>query len=119
MPASSAHIAEAQKFETVLATLQGTQHYGWVLVLWFYIVLHYVEAVLQAKMPRRRNHEIRRQDMLRIPETTAILPDYKTLENLSREARYECTPFIPSDLTVYEPVYLNVRTTMRRALGLP
>ena len=119
MQSSAAHIAEAQKFESVLADLETTTHYGWVLVLRFYVVLHYVEAFLQTKLQRRRDHEARRFDMSRVPETAAILADYRILEKLSREARYECTPFRPKDLADYGPVYLNVRTAMRGALGLP
>ena len=83
MQSSAAHIAEAQKFESVLADLEATTHYGWVLVQRFYVVLN------------------------------------RILEKLSREARYECTPFRPKDLADYGPVYLNVRTAMRGALGLP
>ena len=119
MPSSATHIAEAQKFEAVLAELEAAAHYGWVMVLRFYVALHYVEAVLQPKIPRRRNHETRRYDMARVAETAAIIADYRILETLSREARYECTPFTPRDLTHYEPVYLKVRTAMRSALGLP
>ena len=48
MQSSAAHIAEAQKFESVLADLEATTHYGWVLVLRFYVVLHYVEAMRSA-----------------------------------------------------------------------
>ena len=119
MPSSATHIAEAQKFEAVLAELEATAHYGWGMVLRFYVALHYVEAVLQTKIPRRRNHETRRYDMARVAETAAIIADYRILETLSREARYECTPFTPKDLTHYEPVYVKVRTAMRSALGLP
>lgn len=119
MPSSEAHLAQAQQFEATLASLQGTTHFGWILVLRFYVTLHYVEAVLQKKgSRRRRTHETRRDDMWRVPETAAVLSEYKVLEDVSREARYDCTPFTPKDLADYEPVYQTVRDAMRRALGL-
>ena len=63
---------QAEQFETTLAALETTTHFGWVLVLRFYVALHYVEAVLQKKRSaRRRSHESRRDDMWRVPESAA------------------------------------------------
>jgi hypothetical protein len=113
------HVVQAERFEAFLRILPAGHPYReWVVVVWFYIALHYVEAFLVIHRRARRDHTTRRDEMRAHQETKAILTDYHQLEKASQEARYEGTPFTNLDLTALEPKYIAVRKAMRSALGL-
>lgn len=119
MLSSAEHLSQVDRFTRFLGGLSPDQPYReWVIVLWFYISLHYVEAFLTTTSTRRRTHETRREEMRRYPETRAILPEYLQLYKLSREARYDGTPFTQADLDTYRSLYLNVVAAMRKALRM-
>lgn len=117
---SAGHLQQAERFESFLKTLPSdTPYREWVIVLWFYIALHYVEAFLMTIAPRSRTHDTRRIEMVKPPQTNAILIPYHQLYKASREARYDGTPFIAADLARYEPMFRAVKQAMRQALALP
>jgi hypothetical protein len=116
---SGDHLSQAGRFTSFLSSLSPEQPYKeWLLVLWFYIALHYVEAFLVTVRPRLRTHESRREDMRQFPETRAILNEYQQLYKLSKEARYDGTPFTQADIDRFRPLYLKVVAHMKATLGI-
>ncbi|MBI2218868.1 MAG: hypothetical protein HYU51_16405 [Candidatus Rokubacteria bacterium] len=83
----------------------------------FYSALHYVEAFLVTKSTAYRDHLLRAPEMRRHPETRAIFTQYETLKKAAHEARYEGTPFQPSDVGRFEGCHNIVRDAMVRAVA--
>lgn len=82
----------------------------------FYSALHYVEAFLVTKSALYRDHLLRDQEMRRHDETRAIYDQYDILRKAAQEARYEATPFQPSDVARFEACHRSVRDAMLKAL---
>lgn len=116
---SADHLAQADRFTRFVESLPPEQPYKeWVLVLWFYIALHYVEAFLVTKSSLPRTHESRRIELRKHSETRAVQADYHELYKVSREARYDGTPFRQADLDRYRPMYHRVVAEMKNALRI-
>ena len=122
MLSSADHVHQAERVESLLKIVraQAPQYKEWIIVLWFYVCLHYVDAFLSTKTSDSSGgHTGRMYRMTRYPETQAIESAYHRLYKLSREARYDGTPFTDNDLAQIEPLYNKVRQAMRTALQLP
>jgi len=116
---SFAHLQQAERIEAFLKVLPpGHPYREWVVIAWFYSALHYVEAFLVTKSAAYRDHDLRRSEMRRHAETTRVVVAYHQLHKAAKEARYDGTPFTQKDLDELEPMFLQVKSTMRQALGL-
>ena len=121
MPDAPWHLAKAARFETFLDAASPTevQHPEWIVIAQFYTVLHYIDAFYATRGQLHiGNHGRRRQLLRTFAETNAVEDAYRLLEKASQEARYEGEPFDSTDLERSKRLYIDVRTPLRRALGL-
>ncbi len=109
------HVAAAQRFEQFLAVVPP-QYAEWKIIVLFYSALHYVEAFLVTRSAAYRDHTIRDQAMEKETETRAIRATYNRLKKAAHEARYEGTPFRPTDVAEFERLHQMVK---RAILVLP
>ncbi len=121
MPRRDEHLRQADRFEAFLRQISvPTQPYKeWVVIVWFHIALHYVDAFFATKgFPQVEGHSDRWTKLARYPETQAIYESYERLYKEAKEARYEGGEYTPIDLQSIERLYNQVRSAMRAALGL-
>lgn len=95
------HLAKAQENlrfrESLDLSLDGAA--GWSVTILFYAALHYVEAYFLARRGFGcKNHFSRASEIQSDPRIRLIFPEYRDLENLSREARYDVSKFNDGDL---------------------
>ena len=98
MPRLEDHLGAAQ-INRELAFDLTTQPRGisWAPVVGFYAALHLVDAFLASGGIHPATHVIRRAVMRESRELQILLEDYRTLEALSRESRYELRRFSETD----------------------
>lgn len=118
---SAGHVVQAERIEAFLKTISSNPYQEWAVTGYYYASLHYIDAFL---VKQRRKTWGRHDDRLRVmdgyQETQAISTTYETLEKLSREARYNGTPFTAADVTKnVAPLFQKIRAAMRGGLSLP
>ena len=122
MPDRETHLVQAQRFEAFLRQIdRPDQTYKeWIVIVWFHIALHYVDAVLAEKKHWHQieSHADRTAKMHNCEETRAIYETYHQLYVEVKEARYQGTAFSSADLAAVKPHYEGVRAAMRKALRL-
>lgn len=123
MPGKDEHLRIAGRFEAFLKQVDTPQqtYTEWIVVLWFHISLHYVDAVLSAKHGWHavEGHTGRTPKMTNCSDTRPIRDDYQELYKEAKQARYEGTGFTQADLAQIRPLFVRVRSAMRAALNLP
>jgi hypothetical protein len=122
MPGRESHLSQAGRFEGFLAQINTpSQHYReWVVIVWFHIALHYVDAVLADKgHVQIEGHSDRFAKMASHGETRAVLTAFERLYKDSKEARYQGGEYTPLDLDGIKRRYEQIRNAMRQALRLP
>ena len=94
MPIVQEHIAKAKHNEEFIVDVPKLSHpfLDWTVVGVFYAALHYVDACLAKRDIHPTSHVLRSGYVARIGEIKAIYPDYRSLEDVSRDARYTDTP---------------------------
>ncbi len=85
------HIANAKHNRSAVDVLSGhgLQYADWVIVLYYYEVIHLVEAALDARGTHSNNHLDRKQNLEAAFGRNWRL-EYERLEIATRELRYEC-----------------------------
>jgi len=98
MPSRSEHLQAAHN-NRILAEqlLLSPDGLPWAPVLGFYSALHMLDAYLAILDMHPTSHVSRRTMVQRNPMLQLILVDYRELEKLSREARYDLRPFTPEE----------------------
>ena len=94
MPQLGEHLRAAQanqELASVLTSLPGG--ISWSPVVSFYAALHLVDAYLATLGVHPVSHVARRAVIRRTESLEPVLDDYRTLEALSREARYDLRQF--------------------------
>ena len=101
MPSLQDHIAKASHNETFITQLGQlpTQFPDWAMIATFYAALHYVDAVLSLRNLHPPTHHQRSSYVARMRPLRSIYPDYRTLEDTSRDARYTNNPVSPTSVT--------------------
>jgi CHAD domain-containing protein len=121
MPGKDQHLTQISRLESFLKQLDSPEqpYKEWVVIVWFHIAIHYVDAFLAADRDWKQidGHSDRTAKMGSCPATRAIIEDYHRLYKEAKQARYECTEFTKYDLDAVRPLYESVRNAMRRALG--
>lgn len=75
----------------------------WIVTARFYSLLHYVEKRLQDYGYSSRSHGGRKENILECPYIdNKVRRLYRRLEDVSRDARYECIPTSDEDVTKSE-----------------
>jgi uncharacterized protein (UPF0332 family) len=98
LPLKSEHISKAERNEKIAQTLATTMYWDWVVTILFYAALHYVDAILAVSGTHPENHT-RRNDFMWTNDTLKkIRSEYRTLETLSRNARYRVIAIDSDDL---------------------
>ena len=94
MPSIQEHVAKAKHNEQFLEQLPkiSTQFPDWLVVGAFYTALHYVDACLALRSLHPPTHHLRSGYVARIRDLRTIYPEYRTLEDTSRDARYTHNP---------------------------
>jgi hypothetical protein len=119
MPGRDEHLRQAERFEAFLKQITPLPHKEWIVIVSFHIALHYVDAFLATKGHAQIDgHSDRWTKIARYPETRAIEDDYRRLYKEAKEARYDGGEFTPKDLESVEKLYRNVRSFLRKELGL-
>jgi hypothetical protein len=113
-------LALADRFESFLKTISDSSPYKeWIVVVWFYIALHYVDAVLAENGYRRiEGHSNRLATLANVTATREVRADFLQLYEESKEARYYGTQYTHADLANVRPLYALIRERMRAALGV-
>ena len=122
MPGSDEHLRQAERFEGFLRQISTpTQPYKeWIVIVTFHIALHYVDAFLATRGHAQiEGHSDRWAKMGRYNETRLSIEPFGRLYKDAKEARYQGGEYAPADLAEIERLYLQVRRSMRQALGLP
>jgi hypothetical protein len=115
------HLRQVERFEAFLKQINTpTQtHREWVVIVWFHISLHYIDAFLaQNGWDAVEGHSGRWSKMPSFAETRALSQDFHRLYKDAKEARYEGGEYTPLDMAPIEKRYLAIRTAMRKALSL-
>ncbi len=122
MPDRAAHLLQAERNEAFLTRINTPDmpYREWVVTVWFYICVQYVDAFLTEKGHRQvADHPDRFAKMQLHQETRSIFEDYEMLYKDRKEARYQTTQYTSADLQSIEQLYLKIRRHLRQALGLP
>lgn len=80
-----------------LAYLNPPFH-DWRIIILYYAAMHYVDAYLATRNVHPDSHADRKREMREVRELDPIYDIYRTIENSSRDARYEAVPFTPQDV---------------------
>jgi hypothetical protein len=116
---SPGHRNQAERIESFLRAIESaaSPYQEWRVVLCYYAALHYIDAFLTTHEPKTWDrHDDRLRQMERFPESRAIKTVYHQLQKLSREARYDGTPFTVRDVDQnVRPLFDAVRAAMRPA----
>lgn len=106
------HLTKAQEILALRNTLDLSKPgaIGWSITMLFYAALHYIEAYLVATKGIGCKHHFSRATEIQIdPRIKSLYREYSMLETLSREARYDVSPFDVGDLRYAESCFENVR----------
>lgn len=68
----------------------------WAITVLFYSAVHYVDAYLSSRTKRQPDHVGREQEIQRDVFLSSMWREYRELERMSRDARYELAPFTES-----------------------
>ena len=120
MPGRDEHLRIVGRFEAFLQQINTpTQPYReWVVIVWFHVALHYVDAFLATKGHEEiEGHSGRWAKLPNYDETRPLAETFHRLYKEAKEARYEGADFAPPDLAAVERLYVKVRGAMRTALG--
>ena len=121
MPGREEHLLSAGRFEAFVAQIDtpAQPYREWVVIVWFHIALHYVDAFLAEQGHAQiAGHSDRWARMSAQVETREITPPFERLYKEAKEARYEGGQYTPLELDAVRPLYELVRGRMRAALGL-
>ncbi len=94
MPSTEAHLAQADHNKQFLAEFPSADKYrDWFVTVCFYTALHFVDAALANIGEDPQNHEHRHAILNRFrgqPHYARLRPHYRRIEDISRQARYQC-----------------------------
>ncbi|HET9406793.1 MAG TPA: HEPN domain-containing protein [Candidatus Sulfotelmatobacter sp.] len=116
MPNKPEHIAKAESNQKLADTLSRGAYLDWAVTLLFYSALHYVDAILAVSGVNPETHTERGDAMGNNDTLKRIRPEYRTLETLSRNARYREMKIDPDDLQKarenFDPLCAHLRSRM-------
>lgn len=123
MPTRGDHLNQAAHNLSFYGSIHRATYADWAVTVLFYTSLHYVDAFL-ANLPTPQHpggHPARRKYFANLPELAPIWGDYRTLEDASRNARYEPpSKFSLAYVEQLEQVHLKrIADELRRYLPVP
>ena len=90
MPDRAEHLHQAGRFEGFAASINTPEqpYREWVVIVWFHIALHYVDAFLADEAhPQIAGHSDRWAKMGNYPETRVMVEPFERLYKEAKEAR--------------------------------
>lgn len=93
MPSPPAHIAQAVKNEELARELEDNyqEYRDWIVTLLFYCGVHFIKCRLAELNETTSTHRKRKQKIRNVSGIdSGLYSYYRSLEDLSRKARYEC-----------------------------
>ncbi len=119
MPGRDEHLRVAGRFESFAKSIQNQPYNEWLVIVWFHIALHYVDAVLATKGHRQvAGHSDRWAKCELYPELQPIASEFHQLYKDAKEARYDAGEYTLRDLEPIQRRYERIRATLRGLLGL-
>ena len=103
MPQRHEHLKRArenEKLAQALKKLKSSSGVDWAITVLFYSALHYVDAFLAGKNCHPLTHEDRNDEIEANGSLAGIFNDYRRLEDLSREARYNIAEYPPEKFDI-------------------
>lgn len=100
MPTREQHEQQARDNVSLCRLLEDAgQHLDWAITALFYAALHYVDAYL---LPDAASNHVKRVRLIQQrPELDQVFEDYRKLQDLSRDTRYECLDPTPAEVEHY------------------
>jgi uncharacterized protein (UPF0332 family) len=94
------NICKKQQKPAVRAAIDLSVHgaHGWYITVTFYAALHHIQAYLVNRGNSRNTHHSRASAIQKDPLIKNLYSEYRNLEDLSREARYDATSFKNGDV---------------------
>ena len=92
---------------------------GWSITVLFYSALHYVEAYFAGQGTGCKNHTSRAGSIQRDPRIRSIFIEYRDLENLSREARYDVSVFNDGDMRLANSSFETIERAIKAVISVP
>jgi hypothetical protein len=120
------HISKAERNESFYNSLnlESCDFNEWAVIVLFYVILHYVDAVLSQDgmlgndLREPENHYVRNRAVSQCSLLSPIARNYYTLYNRSMEARYEKFCFSDGYLQkLKENIYAPTHKYLRKQLG--
>lgn len=106
VPTKEQHYKQYQQNKSLLNSpvfdAENTQYKDWVVTISFYTAVHLIEKKLAEINPNHHftSHKSRNNAMNAASSFRRIAPQYKTLYDESRKARYDCKRFTNSDINL-------------------
>ncbi len=82
----------------------------WTVVGTFYAALHYVDAYFALRQFHPPTHHQRSAYLARMREVRTVYPEYRMLEDISRDARYTNQPITPEHVTSSVQTFRRIKT---------
>lgn len=119
MPSLVEHIEKSRHNEDLAYLLSSkTAYFDWAVTILFYAAVHYVDAVLSVSRVDPLSHE-QRHTAMRVNGTLRhVFKQYRTLETLSRNARYFALPMGREDWNKSKASFDLLRSHIMDSLGL-
>jgi len=111
-------ISQNRDFLKEIVSASSSTADGWRITILFYNALHYIEAYFCSKGRSNQTHTSRASSIQSDPVISSLYRDYRSLENLSREARYDVTSFNSGDMRRAQAASLNIENSIKAILGI-
>ena len=118
MPLAPEHISKAEHNEKLADTLCKGSYLDWAVTVTFYAALHYVDAILAASVIHPETHTERNDAVGANATLQKVRAEYRTLETLSRNARYRSMKIEPADIQEAQNSFSALRAHLRNRMKL-
>lgn len=112
------HLQKVAENATFLASIDQSVPgaVGWSITVLFYGALHYVEAYFCSRAKGYNNHYSRATAIQQDSVIKSVYADYRDLENLSREARYDVSAFNAGDIRLARRAYETIECSIKAVI---
>ena len=118
MATKDEHLRQAASNESLASILAKGAHKDWAVTVYFYSALHYVQALLAVHKNVCENQDERNAAMYATPQLRKVQLEYRLLQSLSRQARYDALPIGATEVAKAEEFFLIVRGQIRYVMGI-
>lgn len=119
MPSKEAHLKQAEYNEKLATFLADkTPYQDWAATMFFYSGLHYVDAVLAESLEHPETHKERTPLVANHAILRRIYREYRNLQVMSENARYNCTEIDSTKLQTIRPQYDALKAYIRGVLKI-